>query len=64
MSLFARPEVTILKESSDAKKYLSKCGNKLILRTAKKGNYQGNQFWGCSQYPKCRYIENLIPGHN
>ena len=24
MSLFARPEVTILKESSDAKEYLSK----------------------------------------
>ncbi|WP_091208036.1 topoisomerase DNA-binding C4 zinc finger domain-containing protein [Oribacterium sp. WCC10] len=36
----------------------------MVLRTAKKGNYQGNQFLGCSRYPKCRYIENLIPDHD
>ena len=45
-------------------KLCPKCGNKLVLRTAKKGNYQGNQFWGCSRYPKCRYMENLIPDHD
>ncbi|MBR3245188.1 MAG: NERD domain-containing protein [Parasporobacterium sp.] len=33
-------------------------GGKLILRTAKKGNYTGNQFYGCSNFPRCRYIKN------
>ena len=36
-----------------------KCGGKLILRTARKGNNAGNQFYGCSNYPGCRYIQNL-----
>lgn len=36
-----------------------KCGSKLVLRTAKKGENAGNQFYGCSAFPKCRYIENL-----
>lgn len=34
------------------------CGNKLVLRTAKKGLNVGNQFYGCSAFPKCRYIKN------
>lgn len=36
-----------------------RCGNKLVLRTAKKGENAGNQFYGCSSFPKCRYIKNL-----
>ena len=36
-----------------------RCGGQLILRTAKKGNNAGNQFYGCSNYPRCRYIQNL-----
>lgn len=36
-----------------------KCGSPLVLRTAKKGNNAGNQFYGCSNFPKCRYIQNL-----
>ena len=36
-----------------------KCGNKLVLRTAKKGSNVGNQFYGCSNYPNCRYIKNI-----
>lgn len=35
------------------------CGSKLVLRTAKKGNNVGNQFYGCSAYPKCRFIKNI-----
>ena len=31
-----------------------KCGNAMILRTIKKGVNAGNQFWGCSTFPKCR----------
>ena len=36
-----------------------KCGNILVLRTAKKGPNAGNQFYGCSGYPGCKYIKNL-----
>ena len=36
----------------------SKCGAMMVLRTAQKGANAGNQFWGCSNYPKCRNIEN------
>ena len=35
------------------------CGGKLILRTAKKGPNEGNQFYGCSNYPNCKFIKNL-----
>ena len=31
-----------------------KCGEAMILRTAKKGTHTGQKFWGCSQFPKCR----------
>jgi len=42
-----------------AEKICPKCGKPLILRTAKKGDKAGNQFYGCSGFPKCRYIENV-----
>ena len=35
-----------------------RCGSMLVLRTAKKGTNAGKQFWGCSAFPKCRYIKN------
>lgn len=36
-----------------------KCGNKLLLRVAKKGANAGKRFYGCSAFPKCRYIKNV-----
>lgn len=36
-----------------------KCGAKLVLRTAKRGENTGKQFYGCSNYPKCRFVVNL-----
>jgi hypothetical protein len=30
-----------------------KCGSQMILRIAKRGGFTGEQFWGCSTYPKC-----------
>lgn len=35
------------------------CGGQLVLRTAAKGRNIGNQFYGCSHYPKCKYIKNI-----
>ncbi len=36
-----------------------KCGEPLVLRTAGKGANAGNQFYGCSRFPKCRYTRNI-----
>ena len=36
-----------------------RCGNPLVIRTVKEGYNAGKQFYGCSQYPKCRYTQNL-----
>lgn len=33
-----------------------KCGGAMLLRTASKGANAGRQFWGCSNYPKCRCV--------
>lgn len=45
-----------IKNKEPIKKQCPKCGNSLILRTAKKGANAGNQFWGCTQYPKCKTV--------
>lgn len=34
-----------------------KCGRPMVLRTVKSGDNQGNQFWGCSGFPKCRVVK-------
>jgi len=31
-----------------------KCGRLMVLRSVKSGASAGRQFWGCSEYPKCR----------
>ena len=36
-----------------------RCGKKLVLRTAGKGANAGKQFYGCSGFPKCRYVRNI-----
>ena len=40
-------------------KICPRCGSMLVLRTAKKGTNAGKQFWGCSAFPKCRYVKNV-----
>ena len=35
------------------------CQSPMVLRTAKKGPNAGNQFWGCSGYPRCRITAPL-----
>lgn len=36
-----------------------KCGEKMVLRTAKRGTNSGKQFWGCTAFPKCKAIQPL-----
>jgi restriction system protein len=33
-----------------------RCGTAMIQRTAKKGEFSGQRFWGCGRYPKCKEI--------
>lgn len=35
------------------------CGSSMVLRRARRGAHAGNEFWGCSRYPKCKGILNL-----
>ncbi|ELV8627068.1 restriction endonuclease [Vibrio cidicii] len=35
------------------------CHAPLVMRTAKRGQNKGNQFYGCSSYPRCRYTKNV-----
>lgn len=39
-------------------KVCPKCSSELITRMSKKGKTAGNEFLGCSAFPKCRYIES------
>ena len=35
------------------------CGAEMVLRTARRGQNAGTQFWGCSKYPGCRGIRQV-----
>lgn len=43
----------------NTKRICARCGAELVLRVAKKGDHAGEQFYGCSRFPKCRYKENI-----
>ncbi len=44
----------------NSKQLCYKCGSPMVLRTQKRGDKKGRRFWGCSRYPKCRVIRNVI----
>ncbi len=56
-----REHVQTLKRRSDptVERQCPKCGNMLLIRTVKSGPKAGQQFWGCSAFPKCRTMMNL-----
>ena len=43
-------------EKNSIEKTCPKCGSEMKLREAKKGTNAGYQFWGCSNFPKCRKV--------
>ena len=45
---------------SGLKRKCPRCGGVLMLRTAMKGANAGNHFYGCSNYPKCRFVQNVV----
>ena len=54
-----KEKVTTDEHTTPQKKMCPRCGAELVIRTAKKGVNAGGQFWGCSSFPNCRYIENI-----
>ena len=49
----------VVKAKNNEEQICPKCGSKLVLRTARTGQYAGKQFYGCSGYPNCKYIQNI-----
>ncbi|MGI9345175.1 MAG: NERD domain-containing protein [Gammaproteobacteria bacterium] len=43
----------------DNSKNCSRCGSIMKIRTAKQGPHAGDEFWGCSTFPRCRNIESI-----
>lgn len=41
------------------KRICPRCNAELVFRTARKGEHAGEQFYGCSRFPKCRYKESV-----
>lgn len=35
------------------------CRGKLVMRTAHRGERAGKHFYGCENYPKCKYVRNI-----
>lgn len=56
-----REHVQNLKRRSDtaAERQCPKCGNALVIRTVKSGPKTGQQFWGCSTFPRCRTMQSI-----
>ena len=50
---------TIRNNSESQDRKCPQCGGELVLRVAKKGDFAGNKFYGCSNYPKCKYVQNI-----
>jgi restriction system protein len=44
----------------ESNKICPTCGSIMVRRVAKKGPNIGNEFWGCSTFPKCRTVENIV----
>ena len=47
---------TVSNEQPSEKK-CPKCGKPLVKRISKRGENKGQEFWGCSGFPYCRYSE-------
>lgn len=50
-----------VKESKKQSNHLvcPRCSSNLVLRVAKKGSNAGNEFYGCSSYPRCKFTRGI-----
>jgi hypothetical protein len=56
-----REHVQRLKQRNDpsASRQCPRCGSALVVRRFKSGPRSGQQFWGCSTFPKCRTMQPI-----
>jgi ribosomal protein L37AE/L43A len=57
-SLTNKDHIRSLRERHNSTTVCPKCGSNLVERTAKKGPKAGSKFFGCENYPRCRYTKN------
>jgi len=41
-----------------------KCGGDLVKRIATKGQFAGQKFWGCVNFPKCKFTQKVGQGNS
>jgi len=60
--ILTTPEIESIKQDNTEPQIIKcpKCNGNLVLRTATRGANAGNQFYGCSNYPKCKYIQKKM----
>jgi hypothetical protein len=46
-----------MNKSTDPAPLCPKCGIPMVLRTVVQGEHKGKQFYGCSNYPRCREMK-------
>ena len=46
-----------LRRSGAIPRRCPRCGQRMVLRTAKRGPGAGKRFWGCEGFPTCRMME-------
>ncbi|HNQ88799.1 MAG TPA: restriction endonuclease, partial [Verrucomicrobiota bacterium] len=44
----------------DRRKFCPRCEREMVRRTARPGRGTGEEFWGCSGYPRCRYTMPIL----
>ena len=53
------PSIAEISPSQSKAPICPKCGGSMLLRKATKGTNVGSEFWGCSNFPKCRCIMKI-----
>jgi HJR/Mrr/RecB family endonuclease len=51
----ARIDPETLATLRDTRKFCPRCESEMVIRVATKGPGAGEQFWGCSAFPRCRF---------
>ncbi len=59
IAIQAEPKGIPLQAGQPSPKYCPRCGAKLVTRVASQGVNKGKQFIGCSNYPKCHFMQAL-----
>lgn len=56
---YKKEHVTNINSKLNSTEICPWCRNKLVIRTVKTGANAGKQFYGCSNYPKCKFSKNI-----